>query len=81
MKAARIVVLAVAIGAAGVAALLAARSDRPADLRQAATAKLKTVDQLIANIGTGQTVSLGGMNLIGFGLSTAAMQKWSSEGT
>jgi pilus assembly protein CpaB len=75
MKAARIVVLAVAIGAAGVAALLAARSERPADLKQAATAKLETIDKLIANIGTGQTVSLGSVNVIGFGVSTAAMPK------
>jgi len=58
MKAARIVVLAVAIGAGGVAALLAGRSEKPAPVQQAAP-KVDTIDVLVAksDIGTGQTVS------------------------
>ncbi|MGE0564365.1 MAG: Flp pilus assembly protein CpaB [Pseudolabrys sp.] len=62
MKAARIVVLAVAIGAGGVAAMLAGRSDPPPPPAQP-EAKIPTVDVLIArtDIGLGQTVSAGDM--------------------
>ncbi len=61
MKAARIVVLAVAIGAGGIAALLAGRSGKPAPVKEAATPAVETVDVLVAksDIGTGKAVSLG----------------------
>jgi pilus assembly protein CpaB len=61
MKAARIVVLSVAVAAGGIAALLAGRSERPAPAPQQAAPKIDTVDVLVAkaDIGTGQTVSPG----------------------
>src|ERR1700726_3436131 len=56
MNTARIVVLAIAIGAGGIAAYLASGSDKPAPA--APVAQLETVDVLIAksDIGLGQTV-------------------------
>jgi pilus assembly protein CpaB len=59
MKAARIVVLGVALGAGVIAALLAGRSEKPAPVVQQAAPKADTVDVLVAksDIGTGQTVS------------------------
>src|SRR6202043_3744199 len=56
MNTARIVVLAIAIGAGGIAAYLASGSDKPAPA--APIAQLETVDVLIAksDIGLGQTV-------------------------
>jgi pilus assembly protein CpaB len=59
MKAARIVVLGVALGAGVIAALLAGRSEKPAPVVQEAAPKVDTVDVLVAktDIGTGQTVS------------------------
>src|SRR3954463_7246412 len=59
MKAARIVVLGVALGAGVIAALLAGRSEKPAPVAQQAAPKVDTVDVLVAksDIGTGQTVS------------------------
>ena len=62
MKAARLVVLAIAIGAGGVAALLAGRSEKPPEVKQAAP-PADTVDVLVAksDIGTGQTVTAGEM--------------------
>src|ERR1700726_5221609 len=56
MNTARIVVLAIAIGAGGIAAYLASGSDKPAPA--APVARLETVDVLIAksDIGLGQTV-------------------------
>ena len=61
MKAARIVVLAVALGAGGIAALLAGRSDKPPPVVQQAAPKVDTVDVLVAksDIGIGQTLSPG----------------------
>lgn len=58
MKTARIVVLAIAISAGGVAAYLASGSD-PKPLAPAATAQLQTVDVLVAksDIGLGQSVT------------------------
>ncbi len=47
MKSARIVVLAVAIGAGGLAALLAGRSEKPPEVKVEAP-KLETVDVLVA---------------------------------
>jgi pilus assembly protein CpaB len=60
MKAARIVVLAVAIGAGGVAAMLAGRSDKPAEVKPQA-AKPETVDILVAksDIPMGTAISPG----------------------
>ncbi len=61
MKAARLVVLAVAIGAGGVAALLAGRSEKPPEVKQEAAPKPATVDILVAkgDIPLGQVVSPG----------------------
>ena len=58
MKAARIVVLTVAIGAGGVAAMLAGRSEKPAEVKADAP-KSDTVEVLIArlDIARGQTLS------------------------
>jgi pilus assembly protein CpaB len=58
MKAARIVVLSVALAAGGIAALLAGRSQKPVVVKQAAPT-IETVDVLVAksDIGTGQIVS------------------------
>ncbi len=62
MKAARLVVLTVAIAAGGVAAMLAGRSEKPPEpVKQEEQAKLDTVDVLVAknDIGLGQSVSPG----------------------
>jgi len=58
MKAARIVVLTVAIGAGGVAAMLAGRSEKPAEVKADAP-KFDTVEVLIAksDIARGQTLA------------------------
>jgi pilus assembly protein CpaB len=60
MKAARIVVLTVAIGAGAVAALLAGRSEKPPEVKPD-VAKVETVDVLVAHsdIPMGQTLSPG----------------------
>jgi pilus assembly protein CpaB len=57
MNTARIVVLAIAIGAGGIAAYLASGSDKPAPAEP--VAQLQTVDVLVAksDIGLGQTVT------------------------
>ncbi len=64
MKAARIVVLSVALAAGGIAALLAGRSEKPAPVAQKAAPKVDTVDVLVAksDIGTGQAVSPSDLN-------------------
>jgi len=61
MKAARIVVLSVAIGAGGLAAMLAGRSEKPPEVKQQSAPAMATVDVLVAksDIGVGQTVSPG----------------------
>jgi pilus assembly protein CpaB len=58
MKAARVVVLTVAIGAGGVAALLAGRSEKPPEIK-AETPRFDTVDILVAksDIPRGQTLA------------------------
>src|SRR5262245_46978064 len=58
MKAARIIVLTVAVAAGGVAATLAGRSDKPSEVRSEAP-KFDTVEVLIAksDIARGQTLS------------------------
>jgi pilus assembly protein CpaB len=63
MKAARLVVLTVAIAAGGVAAMLAGRSDKPPEVKVAPAPQIATVDILVAkgDIGIGQTVSPGDM--------------------
>jgi pilus assembly protein CpaB len=59
MKAARLVVLTVAIGAGGVAALLAGRSEKPPAVKPQAAANISTVDILVAksDIPMGRAVS------------------------
>lgn len=61
MKAARLVVLAVAIGAGGLAALLAGRSEKPPEIKQQAAPQISTVDVLVAksDISMGQAISPG----------------------
>ena len=61
MKAARLVVLTVAIGAGGIAALLAGRTEKPPETPVAAAVKPDTVDILVArsDIPMGQTLSPG----------------------
>jgi pilus assembly protein CpaB len=62
MKAARLVVLVIALGAGGVAALLAGRSKTP-DVKPVAAVKPDTVEVLVAksDIGLGQPVTPGEM--------------------
>ena len=59
MKAARLVVLTVAIAAGGVAAMLAGRSEKSPAVKAAPVAKIAAVDVLVAksDIGIGQAVS------------------------
>src|SRR5664279_1837063 len=59
MKAARLVVLTVAIASGGVAAMLAGRSDKPPEVKVAPAPQIATVDILVAkaDIGIGQVVS------------------------
>jgi len=61
MKAARLVVLTVAIAAGGVAAMLAGRSEKPSVVKTAPAPQIATVDVLVAksDITMGQTVSPG----------------------
>src|SRR5665811_45179 len=61
MKAARLVVLTVAVAAGGVAAMLAGRSEKPPEVKTAPVVRIATVDVLVAksDIGMGQTVSPG----------------------
>jgi pilus assembly protein CpaB len=61
MKAARIVVLTVAVAAGGVAAMLAGRSQKPPETPAPVAVAPATVDVLVAksNIGMGQTLSAG----------------------
>ncbi len=62
MKAARVVVLTVALAAGGVAALLAGRSEKPKEVKTA-TPQMATVDILVAksDISMGQALSAGDM--------------------
>ncbi|MFA6265673.1 MAG: Flp pilus assembly protein CpaB [Pseudolabrys sp.] len=61
MKAARLVVLTVAVAAGGVAAMLAGRSEKPPEAPVVVAAKPDTVDILVAksNIGMGQSLAAG----------------------
>ena len=59
MKAARIVVLTIAVGAGGIAALLAGRSQKPPPVKHVAAPAISSVDVLVAksDIPIGQTIS------------------------
>ena len=72
MKAARVVVLTVAIAAGGVAAMLAGRSEKPSEINAEAP-KFDTVDVLIAksDIGKGQTLSAGDLSWQAWPAATA----------
>ena len=72
MKAARLVVLTVAIAAGGVAAMLAGRSEKPAPVKPEA-AKVDTVDILVAksDIPMGHVISPGDMQWQAWPASTA----------
>ena len=61
MKAARVVVLTVALAAGGVAAMLAGRSEKPAEMKKAEAPKMATIDILVAknDIAMGQALSPG----------------------
>lgn len=61
MKAARLVVLTVAIAAGGVAAMLAGRTGKAPEVKVAPAPKVASIDVLVAktDIGMGQTVSPG----------------------
>jgi pilus assembly protein CpaB len=63
MKAARIVVLTIAVGAGGIAALLAGRSQKPPPVKHVAAPKIESVDVLVAksDIPVGSAVSPGDM--------------------
>ena len=74
MKAARVVVLTVAIAAGGVAALLAGRSEKPVAPIKVEAPKADTVDILIAknDLGRGQTISPADVSWEAWPASTAA---------
>jgi len=61
MKAARLVVLTVAIAAGGVAAMLAGRSEKPPEVKTAPAPQIAAVDVLVAkaDIGMGQRIAPG----------------------
>lgn len=61
MKAARLVVLTVAVAAGGVAAMLAGRGEKPPETPAPVVAKPETIDVLVAksNIGMGQALAAG----------------------
>jgi pilus assembly protein CpaB len=63
MKAARLLVLLIALGAGGIAALLAARSEKPSPAPAQIQKKADTVDVLVAgsDIALGQTLTPGDM--------------------
>ncbi len=63
MKAARLVVLTVAIAAGGVAAMLAGRTEKPPEVKVQPAPTIASIDVLVAksDIGMGQTVSPGDM--------------------
>jgi len=74
MKAARVVVLTVAIAAGAVAAMLAGRSEKPADVKPQTAAKVDTVDVLVAksDIPMGHVVSPADVQWQAWPASTAA---------
>lgn len=74
MKAARLVVLTVAIAAGGVAALLAGRSSKPPEVKPDAAAQMATVEILVAksDISMGQALSPGEVHWQTWPASTAS---------
>jgi pilus assembly protein CpaB len=74
MKAARVVVLTVAIGAGAVAAMLAGRSEKPAAVKPQAAAKVDSVDILVAksDIPMGHVISPADVQWQAWPASTAA---------
>ncbi|MGH6726704.1 MAG: Flp pilus assembly protein CpaB [Pseudolabrys sp.] len=74
MKAARLVVLTVAIAAGGVAAMLAGRSEKPPQVKAVAAPKVATVDVLVAksDLAMGQTVTPGDVQWQEWPASSAA---------
>ena len=73
MKAARLVVLTVAIAAGGVAALLAGRSEKPPETKPQAVVKPNSIDILVAkaDIPMGSTLSSGNVEWQAWPASTA----------
>jgi len=73
MKAARLVVLTVAIAAGGVAALLAGRSEKPPEPTLPPVAQIPSIDVLVAkgDIGLGQTVGAGDMQWVNWPANAA----------
>jgi pilus assembly protein CpaB len=73
MKAARLVVLTVAIAAGGVAALLAGRSEKPPETKPDVVAKPSTIDILVAkaDIPMGDTLSPGNIEWQAWPATTA----------
>jgi pilus assembly protein CpaB len=74
MKAARLVVLGVAVVAGGVAALLAGRSEKPPETPAPQQAQIPSVEVLVAkgDIGLGQTVSGGDMQWVSWPANAAS---------
>lgn len=74
MKAARLVVLTVAIGAGGVAALLAGRSEKPPETKPDVVAAPTTIDILVAkaDIPMGSTLSSGNVEWQAWPISASA---------
>ncbi|HSV25223.1 MAG TPA: Flp pilus assembly protein CpaB, partial [Xanthobacteraceae bacterium] len=74
MKAARVVVLTVAVAAGGVAALLAGRSEKPPAPIKVEAPKADTVDILVAksDLGRGQTISPADVSWEAWPANTAA---------
>ncbi len=74
MKAARLVVLGVAVVAGGVAALLAGRSEKPPEAPAPQQAQIPSVEVLVAkgDIGLGQTVNGGDMQWVSWPANAAS---------
>ncbi|HYA06180.1 MAG TPA: Flp pilus assembly protein CpaB [Xanthobacteraceae bacterium] len=74
MKAARLVVLTVAIAAGGVAAMLAGRTEKPVEVKVAPVPQMATVDVLVAksDIAMGQTISPGDVRWQGWPADAAS---------
>jgi len=74
MKAARLVVLGVAVVAGGVAALLAGRSEKPPEPAAPQQVQIPSVEVLVArgDIGLGQTVSGGDMQWVSWPANAAS---------
>ncbi len=74
MKAARLVVLGVAVVAGGVAALLAGRSEKPPEAPAPQQVQIPAVEVLVAkgDIGLGQTVSGGDMQWVSWPANAAS---------